>query len=295
MSNQDDKLVQAVAAGGNFRILSARTTSSVQEVTTRLDLSPVAASALGRAMTGAALLARLLDKHWRDQKVVVRFDGRGPLGVVLAEASVDGRMRGTVGNPQAAGELSDIGSAIGRNGMMTVIRSTPPSGRPYTSQVRIETGEVAADLTTYLATSEQIPTAVILGVRCRTEGVTAAGGLVIQAFPHTPQEEIAAMEERIRNAPRLSDLLEHSSIDEAVREILGDFDYRQSDPAFDVQLRYECGCTRERALASIELFGASELQDMIVKGGTEVVCHFCAERYEFSGDELLALTKPADA
>lgn len=291
----EDRLVQAIAAGGNFRILSAQTTDAVREVTTRLDLSPVAASALGRSMTGAALLARLLDKHWRDQKVTIRFDGGGPLGLVIAEASVDGRMRGTVGNPQTPGDLSDVGSAIGRNGMMTVIRFTPPAGRPYTSQIRIETGEVAADLTSYLANSEQIPTAVILGVRCRPDGVTAAGGLVVQAFPHTPPQEIEAMEARIRQAPALSELLEHSPLEESVRTILGDFDYRQLKPETEVPLRFECGCTRERALSSIELFGKAELEDMLLKGGTDVTCHFCAERYEFTGDELLALTKPADA
>lgn len=295
MTNHDDRLTQGIAAGGNFRILAASTTHSVQEVTRRLDLSPVAATALGRAMTGAALLARLLDKHWRDQKVSIRFDGQGPLGLLLAEASVDGRMRGTVDNPQADGELSDIGAAVGSEGMMTVIRATPPAGRPYTSQVKIETGEIAADLTQYLASSEQIPSAVILAVRCRPEGVTAAGGIVVQAFPHTPQEDIDAMESRIAAAPHLSELLETLSLDDAVRAILGDIDYRPLDQAWDVPLRYECGCTRERALNSLQLFERGELSDMIAEGGTEVRCHFCAEIYRFSGDDLLAVTRAADA
>lgn len=295
MSDKTDRLVQMIASGGNFRILAADTTDAVREVTARLDLSPVAATALGRAMTGAALLARLLDKHWRDQKVTVRFDGGGPLGILLAEASVDGRIRGTVGNPRVEGDLQDIGSAVGRDGMMTVIRATPPAGRPYTSQVRIQSGEIAADLTQYLASSEQIPSAVLLGVRCRPDGVSSSGGVVIQAFPHTSPEEIDQMEERIRSAPSLSDLLETMPVEDAVRELLPGVDVRQLDSAHDVPLRYECGCTRERALASVRFFGQADLDEMMIAGGTEVSCHFCGSRYEFSAEDLVALSRPADA
>lgn len=293
--HEKDRLIQGIAAGGDFRILAARTTDTVREATRRLDLAPVAATALGRALTGAALLARLLDKHWRHQKVSLRFDGGGPLGLVMAEASVDGAIRGTVGHPRIDGDLSDVGSAVGRGGMMTVIRATPPDGRPYTSQIRIESGEIAADITSYLASSEQIPSAVLLGVRCRPEGVTAAGGMVVQAFPHTSDEDIAAMEERIRKAPSLSDLLETTPIEEAVRTVLGELDYRQIDASYNVPLRYECGCSRDRALASLGMFGLEEVGDMIQKGGTTVTCHFCNESYEFSGDDLLALGKAADA
>lgn len=292
---EKDRLIQGMAAGGDFRILAAQTTDTVREATRRLDLSPVAATALGRALSGAALLARLLDKHWRHQKVSIRFDGGGPLGLIVAEASVDGAIRGTVGHPHVAGDIADIGSAVGRGGMMTVIRATPPDGRPYTSQMRIETGEIASDLTSYLAGSEQIPSAVLLGVRSRSTGITAAGGIIVQAFPHTSDEDIAAMEERIRSARPLSELLETMPVEEAVRIVLGDLDYKQIDPSFNVPLRYECGCSRDRALASLGLFGLEEVADMIQKGGTTVTCHFCGENYVFSADDLLALGKAADA
>lgn len=292
---EQDRLIQGMAAGGDFRIIAAQTTDSVREVTRRLDLSPVAAIALGRALTGATLLARLLDKHWRHQKVSIRFDGGGPAGIVIAEAAVDGSMRGTIGHPHVTGDLDDIGAAIGRGGMMTVVRATPPTGRPYTSQTRIESGEIATDLTSYLAHSEQIPSAVLLGVRCRPDGVSAAGGMVVQAFPHAQSEHVELIEQQIRSAPSLSELLETMPIEDAVREVLGGVEYKQIDSSFNVPLQYRCSCSRERALASIGLFGESEISDMISSGGTSVSCHFCGEQYEFSSDDLLALGKAADA
>ena len=168
-----DRLIQGLAVGGDVRILAAQTTDSVRNVTQRLDLSPVAATALGRAMTGAVLLARLLDKHYRNQKVTLRFEGGGPLGAVIAEGSVDGTMRGTVGEPQYEDTSVSVGAEIGRKGMLTVIRGTPPDGRPYTTQIQLENGEVASDITRYLAQSEQIYSAVLLGVLTKPSGIAS--------------------------------------------------------------------------------------------------------------------------
>jgi molecular chaperone Hsp33 len=287
--NSRDRLIQGMAVGGDFRILAAQTTESVIEVTRRLDLSPVAATALGRAMTGAVMLARLLDKHFRNQKVVLRFEGSGPLGVVLAEGAVDGTMRGTVGDPHYDDPAIDVGSALGRDGLLTVIRKTPPDGRPYTTQVRLANGEIATDLTHYLGASEQISSAVLLGVMSRPGGISAAGGLIVQAFPHATEESIATIEEKIREAPPFSQLLDRMSIEDAVREIFGGVDYKQVDPRFDVPLRFECGCTRERAFAPFGMFDQPELQEMIDQGGADVTCQYCAEQYRFTAEELIAL------
>jgi molecular chaperone Hsp33 len=291
----DDRLIQGMAAGGDFRILAAQTTHTLTDVRDRLDLSPVAATALGRAMTGAILVARLLDKHYRNQRVTLRFDGGGPLGVVIAEANVQGEMRGFVSNPQFDDATVNVGNGVGRSGKLTVVRATPPDGRPYTSQIDLANGEIATDLTHYLLSSEQINSAVLLGVMTRPSGITASGGLIVQAFPHASAAAVAAMEERIREAPPLSSLVEKMPIEEAVRTILHDIDYKQIDASYNVPLEFRCSCSRDRALIQFKVFDRNELGEIISEGGAEVTCQYCGQKYSFNADELLALFDHADA
>ncbi|HVT46078.1 MAG TPA: Hsp33 family molecular chaperone HslO [Thermoanaerobaculia bacterium] len=293
---REDRLIQGMAAGGDFRIIAAQTTITVETARRRHDLSPVGADALGRAMTAAVMLARLLEKTLRNQRVTLRFDGGGPLGVVIAEGTGHGAVRGYVGNPHIGSDAREVGDAIGFHGRLTVVRGTPPLGKPYTSQIELVSGEVAKDIAQYLATSEQIAAAVVLGVLSRPAGVAAAGGMIIQAFPHTSERAIAGLEERIRDAAPFSTLLDRMRIEEAVEVVLEDLDYKAIDSRFDVPIHYRCSCTADRALAQLSLLEPYELREMIEnEGGSEVVCQFCGAKYNFTPQEILTLTAPPDA
>ena len=292
--HNEDRLIQGMAANGDFRILAAQTTTTVETARELLDLAPVATDALGRALTGALLLARLLEKNVRNQYVALRFEGDGPLGVVIAEGTTAGAARGYVANPVPTDSTLDVGRAIGR-GILSVVRGTPPKGKPYTSQVLLEGSGVAQELTRYLATSEQMASAVLLGVKNKREGVVAAGGIIIQAFPHTSPQAIALLEARIKEAPPLSTLIEKMPIEAVVALVLHGIDYKQIDESFNVPLSYSCHCTPERALAPLTLFGRDELEEMIAQGGSEVVCQFCGRKYRFSAEDLLALTAKHEA
>ena len=291
---QSDRLIQGMAEGGDFRILAAETTLTVDTAREVLDLAPVATDALGRALTGSLLLARLLDKNLKHQYVTLRFEGNGPLGVIIAEANVAGAARGYVGNPVPDDENLDVARAIGY-GRLTVIRGTPPAGRPYTSQLELHGSGVAQEITRYLATSEQINSAVLLGVLNRRDGVAAAGGIIVQSLPHASEASIERIEKRIKDAPALSTLLEKMPIEDVVATVFHGCDYKQIDSSFNVPLSYTCSCSRERALAPLALFAREELQSMIDEGGTEVVCQFCGRKYQFSQHDLLALTATHDA
>jgi molecular chaperone Hsp33 len=283
-----------MAAGGNFRIIAAQTTNTVDTAREVLDLAPVATDALGRALTGSLLLARLLDKHIRNQYVTLRFEGSGPLGTLIAEANVAGHARGYVSNPVPTDEHLDVSQGLGR-GMLTVIRGTPPAGKPYTSQILLEGGGVAKELTRYLARSEQIGSAVLLGVLNRRDGVAAAGGLIVQTFPHASDESIAKIEQRIKEAPPLSTLLEKMPIEDVVAQVLAGCDYKQIDESFNVPLSYTCPCNRERALAPLALFPPAELREMMEEPQTEVVCQFCGRKYHFTREDLLTLMATHEA
>jgi molecular chaperone Hsp33 len=282
-----DRLIQGMACGGDFRILAAQTTQTVETAREILDLAPVAADALGRALTGSLLLARLLDKDVKNQYVTLRFEGDGPLGVVIAEGTVKGGARGYVSNPVPLDSTLDVPRAIGR-GMLSVVRGTPPLGKPYTSQVTLNGGGVAQELTHYLMRSEQIASAVLLGVLNRREGVAAAGGIIIQAFPHAESGAIDAIEARIKEAPPLSTLIEKMPIEGVVAQVLHGLDYKQIDSSFNVPLSYRCSCNRDRALAPLALFSKDELRDMIQEGGSEVTCQFCGRKYAFDREDLKA-------
>ena len=290
----NDRLIQGMAEGGDFRIIAAQTTQTVETARSLLDLAPVAADALGRALTGSLLLARLLSKDLKRQFVTLRFEGNGPLGAVIAEANVAGAARGFVENPVPLDVTLDVPRAIGA-GMLSVVRGAPPAGKPYTSQLELTGSGIAQELTRYLAVSEQISSAVLLGVLNRREGVAAAGGIVIQAFPHASEASRARIEQRIKQAPPLSTLVEKMPIEDVVTTVLQGCDYKQIDPSFNVPLSYTCQCSRERALAPLALFSDDERQEMIDQGGTEVICQFCGRKYRFSAGDILALTAKPDA
>ncbi len=292
---EQDRIIQGMAGDGNFRVIAAQTTIAVETAREILDLSPVAADALGRAMTGALLLARLLDKDVRNQYVALRFEGNGPLGTVIADGTIAGNVRGYVANPVPPDPLLDVESAIG-NGSLTVVRGTPPEGKPYTSQILLGGRGIATDLTRYLMRSEQIASAVLLGVLNRREGVAAAGGIIIQAFPHTGPDAISEVERRILEAPPLTTLIDRMPIEDAVAKVLDGVGYKQVDAGgYAVPVNYACSCTRERALAPLVLLGIAEIREMIAEGGTEVACQFCGRKYEFAPEELLALTAEHEA
>jgi len=291
---EQDRIIQGMAGGGNFRVIAAQTTIAVETAREILDLSPVAADALGRVMTGSLLLARLLDKDVRNQYVTLRFEGNGPLGLIIADGTVAGAVRGYVANPVPEDPVLDVESAIG-NGKLTVVRGTPPAGKPYTSQLLLGGDGIATDLTRYLMRSEQIASAVLLGVLNRRDGVAAAGGIVIQSFPHASEDAISTIERRIKNAPPLSTLLEKLPIEDVVATVLHGVEYKQIDAGYTVPVSYSCSCSRERAFAPISLLGRDEILELIEEGGVEVACQFCGRKYTFNSEDLLALTAKHDA
>ena len=296
MGDQKDRVIIGMAMSGDFRVIAAQTTETLEAARLRADLSPLAADALGRTLTGAMMLTRVLDKQVPQQHISLRIDGNGPMSPIICEATIEGHVRGYVGEPQYAGDGGSLAAAVGSKGTLTLARKAPPMGRPYTSQVSLVSGEIAKDIAHYLAKSEQIPSAVLLGVFNRPTGVAAAGGIIIQAFPHASEESRITIEERIRKAPPLSSLLDAHSIEEAVALILHDTEYKQFDPALNIPISYHCHCTRERALELFRYFSPQEIAEMIQEEkDSEAVCQFCGQIYTFSSEDLMSLPMPPSA
>lgn len=288
-----DQLIRATAADGGIRCVGVITTRLTQEARVRHNLSYVATAALGRTMAASLLLASSMKKA--ESRVNIRINGNGPLGGILADGRLDGTVRGYVGNPSVElppkpnGKL-DVSGAVGSEGFLYVIRDVG-YGYPYSSTVELVSGEIGDDITHYLASSEQTPSALLLGVFVGAEGVTAAGGILLQVMPKAARDEelVATLESRVAGLSGFTPLLQAGkSLPDIFEQLLGDMDL-QIMP--EVQMvRFHCGCSGERMLGALKMLGEAELQDMIEKdNGAEATCHFCGDVYRASRDDLAEL------
>ena len=287
-----DQLIRATAAEGGIRAVGAITTRLTEEARQRHKLSYVATAALGRTMTAGLLMASSMKRS--GSRVNIRVTGDGPLGGILIDAGLDGTVRGYVENPDvelppnSKGKL-DVGGAVG-NGFLYVVRDVG-YGYPYSSTVELVSGEIGDDVAHYLITSEQTPSALVLGVFVGATGVTAAGGLLVQVLPKAARDEalVETLESRVAGLSGFTPLLQAGkSLTDIFQDLLGDMGLTIF-PETQI-LRYHCGCSFDRVLGALKMLGEAELQDMIVKdNGAEATCHFCGTVYQASRDDLAQL------
>ncbi|MGC1395328.1 MAG: Hsp33 family molecular chaperone HslO [Coleofasciculaceae cyanobacterium] len=288
-----DQLIRATAAAGGIRAVGVITTRLTEEARRRHKLSYVATAALGRTMSSGLLLASSMKRE--GSRVNIRVKGKGPLGGILADAGIDGTVRGYVDNPSielppnSRGKL-DVGGAVGHDGYLYVVRDVG-YGYPYSSTVELVSGEIGDDIAHYLVTSEQTPSALVVGVFVGAEGVTASGGILIQVLPKAATDEalVKTLESRVATLAGFTPLLQQGkTLPEMLEQLLGDMDLVILP---EVQmLRFHCGCSFDRVLGALKMLGVAELQDMIEKDhGAEATCHFCGEVYQASSDELARL------
>ena len=285
-----DQIVRAVTADGFVKISAITAREAVERARQIHDLSPTAAAALGRTLCGASMLGELMKEE--DASLTIRVNGGGAIGSVIAVSDSGGNVRGYVTNPQAdlptrADGKLDVGGLVGREGMLTVSRDLGLK-EPYVGSVELVTGEIAEDLAQYMVESEQIPSAVGLGVLIDTDrSVKAAGGFIVQLMPGAPEELIEKLETNILFMDQLMTVLDEDGVDAVVSQVLFGLDPRE---AMRVPVEYRCSCTRERVAEALRSVGEAELRSMAAEGkDAEVSCQFCDRVYSFTPEELLAL------
>ncbi|MCL1989355.1 MAG: Hsp33 family molecular chaperone HslO [Defluviitaleaceae bacterium] len=281
-----DYLVKSLAFNGEIRIYAARTTVLVNEAAQRFAAYPTGAAALGRTLTATVMMGSMLKGH---ETVTVRINGGGPIGLIVADANAKGEVRGYASNPRVhfqydSGKLN-VGMAVGTAGDLYVTKDVGLKDY-FTGQVPLQTGEIGDDFTYYFTQSEQIPSAVGLGVLVNPENeVIAAGGFIIQVMPNASEVAISTLEKSLAIIRPVSDMIAAGMTPEAmIAELVGvdHFNVLETLP-----LAFSCNCHKEKFTPGLKSLGNEELDAMMKEdNGAEVVCHFCMEKYHFTADEL---------
>lgn len=290
-----DRMVQGIAADGTIRVFSAITTEAVEEAIRRHKTSPTVGAALGRTMTGALMLGSTLKEL---DRLTVKIESSGPVGGITAEANAEGKIRGYVKNPSAevpanADGKFDVRSVVG-DGMFYVIREAGFEigyrPEPYVGSVPIISGEIAEDFAYYLAKSEQIPSAVLLGVLLQNKEpfVKSSAGVMIQMMPGANEHLITMIEDTIAHAPHLTSVIDAATRPEdLLRLAMGAIDFEILD---EKEVAFECTCSMDRAMAMIEALGRDEVESMLAEQkGAVMNCGFCNEIYTLTEDDLGAI------
>ncbi|MBO7763108.1 MAG: Hsp33 family molecular chaperone HslO [Clostridia bacterium] len=289
------EILRGMSRDGSARLLVINSRDIVNTAIGYHHTTPTASAALGRLLTGAAMIGSLQGE--KENRITFSVTGDGPIGRMMATADYYGNVKGYIENPSADlppkknGKL-DVGGAVGR-GTLAVIREDG-TGEPHVGTVALESGEIAEDITRYFAESEQIPTLCALGVTVdRDYTCLAAGGVIVQLLPFADEEVIAHLE---KNA---ADLYDISSRFREGASLVDIAEIAMKNIPFDLfdtlEVSYLCDCSRERMLSAVRRVGKTEILKMldeeVAEGkerSLEVACRFCDSAYRFSEDELLA-------
>lgn len=284
-----DKIIRCITSDGSIMASAITGTNIVATAQQVHRLSPVATAALGRLLTGASLMGAQLKQ--RRAALTVRIKGDGPLGVMVASATSDGNVRGFVGNPNCETEHYEnghinVGKAVGSNGTLYVVRDYG-TGEPYTGVIELVSGEIAEDITSYYANSEQIPTVCALGVLLDKQdgALLLAGGMLIQLLPGATQDICDKLEANIKKLESVTTMMAKGMAPlDMCRAALEGFELEVLD---EMPVHYYCTCSRQRVEQSFASIPDDQLRGMINStGNVEAVCHYCNKKYLFTAKEI---------
>lgn len=293
-----DRIVSASAADGSFSIVAGVTTNLVRETYARHHLSLTASAALGRLLSGAALLGATLKGR---ERMTLQVAGDGPLGGLVADSALKASdvigargyaQRPGVEIPLNASNKFDVATAVGK-GFLQVTRSFE-IGQPYVGIVPLRSGEIGDDIAGYLAHSQQIPSVVALGVLANREGIVASGGIIAQVLPGADEVVLQRLEQSAQTmAPVTRQIAEGASPADLIRALTGDFPLRA---VREYHVEFACRCSREAVETVLMGLGRDELEKIMrEQTQAEAVCEYCKKRYVFSADELRRLIDSLEA
>lgn len=282
------KIVRALSADGSVLCSAINSTDIVNEIFRVHRSSPVASAAMGRLATAGSIMGAMLKSE--DDALTLRINGNGPAGNIVVAADYMGNVKCYADNPQVDLPLKpngklDVSGYVGRDGFLGVVKDLGLK-EPYATQTPIVSGEIAEDITSYYAVSEQIPTVCALGVLVdRDFTIKAAGGYIIQLVPPINESAIDIIEKNIERMQSVTALIESGMTSEDIA-LMG-LEGLDADILDSWEAKYHCGCSRERTERILMSLGVDELERLAdEQESTEVCCHFCDKKYSFTRDEI---------
>jgi len=290
-----DSLIKTLAYNKEVRIYVMDATEMVEEARTVHDSWSVATAALGRSMIGTTLIGATL-KNEQD-KLTLRLQGDGPIGGIVVDTNMHGQTKAYIKNPHVFLDLNekgklDVKGGVGTDGTLTITKDQGLK-TPFVGQVPLVSGELAEDFTYYMAVSEQTPSSFGLSVLVNPdESVRVAAGFMIQVLPGVSEDTLDQIEQRLKEMPQLSNLLdEDQSLTKLLDLLAGENNYQILE---EIPVSFKCDCSKERFGNAIVALGKEEIQEMITEDhGAEAVCHLCRRKYHFTEEELEALKEEA--
>ena len=294
-----NKIIKFLAYNKKVAVMCVDSTNLVEEIRNLHDLTPTTTAVLGRVATISTIMAFLNIKELSDS-LTIQIKGNGPVGNIVSICDLENLKMASIklylDNPKvelpinANGKI-DVGSAVGKNGYINIIRENEITKGKYNGLIPLVSGEIAEDFAEYFAKSEQKPSAVSLGVLVNKDGVKRAGGYIINPLPNCDEEIILKIEESLKNAKPISEMLDKGlTLVEIAKKITGDENIEVLEDDLDVQ--YKCTCTKDRIERGIISLRKTEISKIIEEDGKlEAKCQFCNRKYEFSKEELEALWK----
>lgn len=281
-----DRYVKGLSLDKTIRITVVKTTEVVETARKNFNLSPTATVLLGRALTGASLLASQLKG---EERVRLSIEGDGPIGAIVAESNYVGEIRGYVENPQVdldwvnGAQLSD---AVGK-GQLRFEKMLYNEARPTTGVVDIIDGSITADIAHYIEQSEQIASMISLDVQLNDKGeVTSAAGLLVQAMPGADDSVMEYVQDQVLKLPPLGLMLERGLyIDDIMVNAMGDVKVREIDRT---PVHFFCRCTKDRFIDALAMLSVNELDEM-KEENQELVCQYCNKHYLITTEEVSKL------
>lgn len=285
-----DYLVRGLVESKNCRVFACRTTNLTEEARKHHGMWPTASAAMGRMLSASLMMAQM---NKNKEKMTITINGGGPIGTMMTVTNGDGNIKGFVANPEVHYTYNDtgklaVGVAVGNQGTLQVVRDMGLK-EPFVGTTPLQSGEIGDDFTYYFASSEQTPSVVSLGVLVNdTNEVLAAGGFIIQMLPDATEEDITYIEQKLKDFPPISTLIQEGNTpEEVLQSIFEDVKILDTQDVF-----FRCECSKERMEQALITVGEKEIEDMIEKDqGCEISCQFCNTKYQFDEEELRNLIK----
>lgn len=288
-----DRLIKGIHPDGKFKISVVKTTDVIQTAKENHNLSLLNTVLLGKTLTAAMLLASELKG---EERIKIRIEGSGPVGMLVAEANRVGEIRGYAQNSAAEIDYSNsdlsLGDGIGL-GILSVSKVLYNEAEPRTSTIELAKGDISSDMAHYMVQSEQVPSAFLLDVSLDDQGnVKHAGGLLLQRLPEAEEDTIAKLQETVASLPPVSEMLDDGKyIDDIMHLACTPFDVKELDRQ---PVHFFCRCSPKRFRNALAMLSYDDLKEMEGES-QEIVCHYCSSRLTITPEEVHSIIESAKA